>query len=161
MPGIFGMDIRLQRENERLKRELQEKDKQLAEKDEDIREWKKYGQTLGAYGQTINTELKCLREQVQCLAQGQERIEQNMAVSREELDQALSGLGGQVNQVGVDVVAAIDRLTAKVNSGQDFTAEADAIRGFGEALQQVDVAAVAAGQDTLPTPEPAPGSRKK
>ena len=76
--------------------------------------------------------------------------------TREEMNQAIGDLGTQIQQLGSDVVAAIDRLSQKINAGQDYQPELDQLRTFGQQLQQTDAAAVAAGQDQLPTPTPSP-----
>ena len=99
--------------------------------------------------------LTVMRQENQAALARLERTIAKMA-TRDELSQAIGDLGNQIQQVGSDVVAAIDRLQSKINAGQDFQPELDRLRSFGQQLQQTDAAAVAAGQDQLPTPEPVP-----
>jgi hypothetical protein len=109
-------------------------------------------------------------------------LERKLALmaTRDELDTAIGGLGTQIQQLGAnlttlgtDLQAAIDRLTAKVVSGDDFEAELDSVTGIatsltsvGQQVQTIDAAAVAAGQDQIPqpgpvpSPEPGPGGRR-
>lgn len=79
-----------------------------------------------------------------------------MAVSREELKQAMGGVADKLTTVGNDVKAGIQRLMDKVNAGQDFSAEADQLRAIGDGLIAIDADALAAGQDITPVPVPNP-----
>lgn len=180
MAGIFGNDLRLQRENERLKRELaREKADNLelrhqnTELKEDNTQLKAFAFGLGGYGEKIDRELCGLREQVQCLASSQERSFKHVSdqlntlnSALDEVDSAVTGLGEAISTETQQVLAELERLNNQ-NPAIDLSPVIQRVSGLRDKVTQDTqnisniIADAAPSPAPGPGPEPAPGRGRK